>query len=487
MNIGENPAGYDRLPEILLEELNDIGVFLMDRDCRITSWSPGIESILGYSEKDFIGRDAREIFTPEDRELHEDDAEFERARKEGRSPDMRWHLKKNGSRIFIDGIMMAVSAVDGTHIGYTKIIRDTRPNRLSAGMLQAILERTPDVIYMNDRVGRFTFVNSEAARLFGRDIEEIIGHSPDEFLPPHISGPLRKNDESIIEQNSANVLEERLFTKEHGERTFLSGKAPWSDGNGNVIGIVSISQDISDRKAAEEERERLVQQLRRSNENLAEFSHVVSHDLQAPLRAINGYAQLLAKRYRGKLDSTADEFISFILQGAGSMDELIKSLLQYAEAGDENLTRTAVRLDAVLDGVQSNLQTLIRDSSAELAYGFLPTVVGDPVQLLQLFQNLIGNAIKYARAGVAPRIEISAEKSGPAEYRFAIKDNGMGIEEKDFERVFAPLKRLHGHEIPGSGIGLAICKKIVERHGGQIWLTSQVGKGSTFYFTLAKE
>ncbi len=131
MNTGECPANYERLPEILLEELNDIGVFLVDRDRRITSWSPGIESILGYSEKDFIGRDASVIFTPEDRELHADDAEFERARMEGRSPDMRWHLKKNGRRIFIDGIMRAVSAADGTHIGYTKIMRDTRPNHLS--------------------------------------------------------------------------------------------------------------------------------------------------------------------------------------------------------------------------------------------------------------------------------------------------------------------------------------------------------------------
>ncbi len=484
MNTSDSPATYDRLPEILFEELNDVAIFQMDTDGRITSWSPGVESVLGYSEKDFIGLNAHELFTPEDRLLHADEEEFERARITGRSPDMRWHLRKDGSRIFVDGVIRAFSSSDGTHVGFAKVMRDIRPHRIEDSMLRAILEQTPDVIYLKDRSGRFTFANSEAARLFGRNIQEVVGHLQDDFFSPHISGPLRENDNTVIEQNSPIIIEERLLSKEHGERTFLSGKAPWYDGEGNVIGVVSISQDISDRKRAEEERELLVQQLRRSNESLAEFSHVVSHDLQAPLRAINSYTQLLAQRYRGNLDSTADEFISFILQGANHMDVLIKSLLRYAETGDEKFTKTAVRLDAVLDGVQSNLQLPIEESSAKLFYKLLPTVVGDPVQLLQLFQNLIGNAIKYARPGVAPRIEISADRNGPAGFRISVKDNGLGIEEKHFEHVFAPLKRLHGHEIPGSGIGLAICKKIVERHGGRIWLTSQVGKGSTFYFTI---
>jgi light-regulated signal transduction histidine kinase (bacteriophytochrome) len=214
------------------------------------------------------------------------------------------------------------------------------------------------------------------------------------------------------------------------------------------------------------------------------FSYVVSHDLQAPLRMVNSYAQLLNQRYKGRLDETAEQFINVILNGAAGMEQLIRSLLQYAQVGEAPLQRTAVRIEAIVDGARSNLQPVLDQTAAEVAHGVLPTLTGDPVQLLQLFQNIVGNAIKYARPGVTPRIHISAEQSDEGVFRFAISDNGAGIDAKNYDRIFAPLKRLHGQEIPGNGIGLAICKKIVERHGGQIWVESQVGKGSTFFFTL---
>jgi light-regulated signal transduction histidine kinase (bacteriophytochrome) len=165
------------------------------------------------------------------------------------------------------------------------------------------------------------------------------------------------------------------------------------------------------------------------------------------------------------------------------MEQLIKALLGYAQAGEQSLTRSAVAADAVMVEVCSSLKPLIDESRAEVTCGTLPVVTADPVQLLQLFQNLIGNSIKYSRPGIPPRIYVTAEaiESG---HRFAIQDNGIGIDPRHFERVFSPLTRLHGEEIPGTGLGLAVCKKIVERNGGQIWLTSEPGKGSTFYFSL---
>jgi light-regulated signal transduction histidine kinase (bacteriophytochrome) len=205
--------------------------------------------------------------------------------------------------------------------------------------------------------------------------------------------------------------------------------------------------------------------------------------LQAPLRAIRSYADLLALRYEQKGDHTAHEFISVIQKGAADMNELIQALLRYAQAGEDGMTKTTVRTEAVLDGALSHLQPLIDEKTAEVASGPLPAVTGDPVQLLQLFQNLIGNALKYSRPGVPPRIHVSAEKKTDG-YTFAIRDNGQGIDLKNFERIFAPLKRLHGQEISGTGMGLAICKKIVLLHGGKIWLESEPDEGSTFYFTL---
>lgn len=483
MNDLDHPPNRAQTHDFLLEELKDVGVFSIDLNRRITSWSPGVERILGYAEEDFIGLDVSTIFTAEDRERSLDDQEFEGARLNGRAPDMRWHVKKDGSRIFVDGVLRGVFDQSGTHVGYSKVIRDIKPSGIGDNMLSAILERTPDAIFLKDRAGRFTFVNAVMAQLLGHPAEEILGSNLEEFFPPHLAGPIRENDRALMETGSPQVIEERMLTKEHGERTYLTGKAPWSDSDGKVIGVVGIAQDFHSRKNAEEERECLLRELRRSNEDLAQFSYVVSHDLQAPLRMVQSYTQLLARRYQGQLDETADNFISIITKGAVGMEQLIQGLLRYAQAGEEVLTKAPVSVDAILDGALSNLKVLVEESSAELTREPMPVIFGDPVQLLQLFQNLLGNAMKYARADVPPRIDVNARKED-GEYRFAFTDNGLGIDTNNFERIFAPLKRLHGQEIPGTGIGLAVCQKIVERHGGRIWVTSVLGKGSTFHFTL---
>ena len=484
MNPTERPVYLEVLPRFLLEELKDVGLFFIDKDRRITSWSPGVEHILGYSEADFIGLDASVLFTPEDRTAKRDDAEFDRARLEGRAPDMRWHMKKDGSRTFVEGVMRSISDAAGVHIGFCKILRDISPNRTQDSMLRAILDRTPDVIYLQDGEGRYAFANSEAARLFGRSIDDVVGHAPEEFLPPAIAAPLRLNTIRVMKENNASIVEERMLTKETGERTFLTGKAPWCDVEGKVIGVVSIAQDISVRKDAEEERERLIRELGRSNEDLAQFAHVVSHDLQAPLRMIQSYTDLLVRRLQGKIDETAAQFISVIVQGSKRMEELIQALLHYAQVGEDVLTMSDVRMDAVLEAVQSNLQPLLDEKVVKLTYAALPVVKGDAIQLLQLFQNLVSNAVKYARPNVPPRIKIAAENMGDTQHRFSVSDNGQGIDPKYFELIFAPLKRLHGQEIPGTGIGLSVCRKIVERHGGKMWLTSEAGRGTVFYFTL---
>ncbi len=483
MNKKDLPSSDGRLAELLLEELKDVAIFLMNMDRRVTSWSPGVERILGYGEADFIGLDAANLFTTEDRERRMDDAEFEKADLTGRAPDMRWHVRKNASRVFVNGVLRAFMDDNGTQVGYSKVIRHITPNHISDGMLQAILDRTPDVIYANDGDGRYTFANSEMARLVGCGIDQVIGRMPEDFFPPHISAPLREMHNCVMQENKARIVEELFLSKDHGERTFLIGNASCHDSDGKTMGVVSIAQDISARKNAEQEREHLISELRRSNNDLAQFSYVVSHDLQAPLRMIRSYTELLARRYKGKLDDTADQFIGVILSGTGSMDELIKALLRYAQTGEEALTKSAVGIEAVLDGVRSNLEPVINESLVELTHKPLPVVLGDPVQILQLFQNLISNAVKYSRKGVTPQIHISAEKTAE-QWRFEVTDNGIGIDANNLERIFAPLKRLHGQEIPGTGIGLAVCKRIVERHGGRIWVTSELGKGSTFFFTL---
>lgn len=233
------------------------------------------------------------------------------------------------------------------------------------------------------------------------------------------------------------------------------------------------------------ERERLMRELKRSNDELAQFAHVVSHDLQAPIRMVKTFSELLARRYKGQLDTTADQFIGTIQDGADTMAALVRTLLNYASVGQDAMVLTEVGLASVVDAVVTTLKPTIEEFRAEVSYGDLPTVEGDRVLLQQLVQNLVGNALKYRDPKVITRVCISAEQAG-AEWIVSVKDNGLGIDPQHHARIFLPLKRLHGGEIPGTGMGLAVCRKIVERHGGRIWVESELGSGATFYFTLPR-
>ncbi len=231
------------------------------------------------------------------------------------------------------------------------------------------------------------------------------------------------------------------------------------------------------------ERERLVRELARSNEDLAQFAHVVSHDLQAPIRMVTCFSEMLAERYKEQLDTTAQEFIGTIQEGASTMEKLIRTLLNYATVGQAPLAPAKVGLGAVADAVVTTLGPTISELRAEVSYDDLPTVSGDPILLQQLVQNLVGNALKYRDPSVTPRVWISARKKGQ-EWLVSVKDNGRGVASEHHDSIFQPFTRLHGAEIFGTGIGLAVCRKIVKRHGGRIWIESAPGEGATFYFTL---
>jgi signal transduction histidine kinase len=231
------------------------------------------------------------------------------------------------------------------------------------------------------------------------------------------------------------------------------------------------------------ERTRLVEELERSNSELAQFAHIVSHDLQAPIRMVKIFTELLGKTLGEQLDSKTAKYLSTIQEGASTMETLVRSLLNYATVGQEPLSPSNVELRSVVTAVVETLAPNIQELQAKVTCGSLPLVYGDSIQLRQLMQNLIGNALKYSKPGAPPRINISALEFGHR-WKVSVSDNGPGIPAEFHDKVFLPLKRLHGNNIAGTGMGLAVCRKIVERHGGEIWVDSAPGNGATFSFTL---
>jgi signal transduction histidine kinase len=245
--------------------------------------------------------------------------------------------------------------------------------------------------------------------------------------------------------------------------------------------IGRLTETFNQTAAALEQR---TKEWERSNRELEQFAYVASHDLQEPLRMVSSYAQLLQKRYKGQLDERADTYIHYAVDGANRMQALIQDLLQYSRAGSRQAPLVAVDAGAVVADALRNLEVAIRESGARVQVGALPKVAADRGQLLQVFQNLIGNALKFRRDGVQHLVEVSATKDGEM-WRFCVADNGIGIQAEYFERIFVIFQRLHAREeFAGSGIGLAICQRIIERHGGRIWLESEPDQGTRFYFTL---
>ena len=249
--------------------------------------------------------------------------------------------------------------------------------------------------------------------------------------------------------------------------------------------VKDLQIEVGIRKRAEEGLARKTAELQRSNAELEQFAYVASHDLQEPLRMVASYTQLLAKRYKDKFDSDALEFIGFAVDGVNRMQSLIRDLLEYSRVGTRGKELARTDCGGVLDNTLKNLQATMEESHATVIVDPLPVIMADDVQIGRLFQNLIGNAIKY-RDSKPPEVHVGCTEEGD-QWLFWVRDNGIGIDPQYAERIFIIFQRLHRKtEYPGTGIGLAICKKIVERHGGKIWVESELGKGATFYFTLPR-
>jgi len=356
------------------------------------------------------------------------------------------------------------------------------------GRYHGLLEAAPDAMVVVDQDAEIVLLNLQAEKQFGYRRDELLGQKitniiPEGFAERLIADGTRTAAEALAQQigTGIDLIGRRKDASEFPIEIMLS---PLESADG--ILVTAAIRNISRRRAADAALLATIEELNRSNEDLVQFANIASHDLQEPLRMVASYTQLLSRRYKGKLDADADEFIAFAVDGATRMQRLIQDLLAYSLIGTQGITLADTSSEAALQKALKNLRGAIDDSGAQITHDPLPVVHADEVQLVQLFQNLVGNGIKYHNGGI-PKVDISAASNNEHKWVFSVRDNGIGIEPQYFEKIFGLFQRLHKREeFAGTGIGLAMCKKIVERHGGDITVESHPGAGSTFRFDLAE-
>ncbi len=469
-----------------VESSND-AIITESVDGIITSWNKGAEIIYGYLAEEVLGKNFS-ILEPDN--LKGEIKQFSEKIKMGEKIEHyeTSRLKKGGTIINVSVSLSPVFDTSGKLVALSAIVRDITESikakealRLSNIYNRSLIEASLDPLVIVGRDGKITDVNTSTEFVTGYSRDELIGTDFTDYFTE--SEKAKKVYQEVFNEGFVSDYALEIQHKNGRITSILFNASVYKDEYGEVIGVVAAARDITELKKAEEILKLKLEELALSNAELEQFAYVASHDLQEPLRMVVSYLQLLQRRYQGKLDEKADKFIYFAVDGASRMQSLINDLLEFSRVTTRAREPEPKDCEFILNQVLSDLELFIKENKATVSHDPLPEVMADYTQLVQLFQNLIVNGIKF-HGKEAPKIHISAEKIA-SEWVFSVRDNGIGIDPQYSEKIFEVFKRLHKkEEYPGTGIGLAICKKIIERHGGHIWVESELGKGSTFCFTL---
>jgi PAS domain S-box-containing protein len=461
-------------------------LWITEPDARCSFVSQDWFDYTGQTEKDALGFGWLEAVHPEDRDHAQRALREASSRGEGFSlefrvrqadGEFRWALTCGRPRFNAHGGFAG-------YVGSVIDIHERKHAALTSSLLSAIVESSDDAIISKDLNGVITSWNRSAERLFGYTAGEAIGQSIAMLIPaerlgeePEILARLRRG-ERVEHFQTIRVR------KDSSRMNISLTVSPVKDADGRIVGASKVARDITELVRQEEALQAANAALERANADLQQFADSASHDLQEPLRMVATYSQLLQQRFGGQLGETGARYIGYTVEGATRMESLLGALRMYTQLSMSGREPTEdVDAGAVLERALASLEVAINESGASITRGALPHIRMYEFQLEQLFQNLIGNAIRY-RGDEAPRVSIAAVRQGDV-WRFSVQDNGIGIEPQFQEQIFGIFKRLHNRtEYPGTGMGLAICQRIVERPGGRIWVESQPGKGSTFYFTV---
>jgi PAS domain S-box-containing protein len=496
-----------------VRENSPIGIIFYDRDGNIIQSNGYIERKLGASKQELVGKKYNapivKYYKLDGSEIPEDDQVFVTVKKTGGrifEREQILELERRG-RIIISVNAAPIYDSKGLFEGVVEILSDItykynaeKELRQERNLLNRIMETSPIGIVLLEPDGKFSFANRNGEEIFKlsrREMGELIFNNPEfriydcqgEKVPSGAATFVRTMENG--EQMADNCL---MFKWNSGEIKYFSvNTAPLFDENEKIENVIVIFQDITDRKLNDIDLERLnkeleqrAEQLMESNQILENFAAIASHDLRAPLTIIRGYSIFLKKQYGDKFGDKANDYIDYIAEETERMQTLINGLLKISQVNAEGKPFKEFDTHNVLRRVLSNLKDMIEENQAKIHHEELPRIHGDEVQISQVFQNLLTNAIKFRKEDTPPDIYINVEEKKD-EYVFSFRDNGIGIEKKDEESIFDVFKRLRDAEKEGVGLGLAITRKIIIRHGGKIWVESEPGKGSTFYFTIPRE
>jgi PAS domain S-box-containing protein len=473
----------------LIDSVSD-AIYSTDAELKIRSWNRAAELMYGWKAEEVIGGDVRELLHGEFREGSREQALSELFAKGAWRGEIL-HSKKDGTRIPVLTSRSVLKSPAGEVTGIVATARDITERiqaeealRETRDYLENLLDYANAPIIVWNPQFQITRFNHAFEHLTGLEAGQVLGRKLDILFPADSREESLAHIRDAIAGQRWEAVEIPILHRDGSVRIVLWNSATlYAPDGGQAVATIAQGQDITERIQAERELRLRTDELARSNAELEQFAYVASHDLQEPLRMVSSYVQLLADRYRGKLDQDADEFIHFAHDGAMRMQRLIQDLLTYSRVGTHGAVLEELEAEASLAQARENLKLTIEEKAVALTHDPLPVVLADRVMLTQVFQNLIDNAAKFSREE-PPRIHVSCRRDGE-EWVFSVRDNGIGIAPEYYERIFVIFQKLHPKgKYPGTGIGLALCRRAVEKMGGRIWVESKMEEGSTFQFAL---
>ena len=471
---------------LLVEGVQDFAIFMLDGAGRVSTWNTGAERIKGYRAEEIVGQHFSRFYPPEAIAEGKPARLLAIAARDGRVEDEGWRVRKDGSRFWADVIITALRDSEGAVIGFAKVTRDLTQRkeaqdalRRSEQTFQLLVESVQEyAIFMLDPDGRIASWNTGAERIKGYRANEIIGEHFSIFYPPEDVAQGKPRWELESAEREGRHEDEGWRVRKDGTRFWANAViSPMRDSRGGLIGYAKVTRDMTQRRRSE-------QALAQSNQELERFSYSVSHDLRAPLRAIDGFAQALWDDHADKLGDEGKRLLAVIRDSAKLGGQLIDGLLNFSRVGRQALARAPIDLTALARSVVAEVQQAEGSVAVEVVLAPLPPASGDAALLRQVFINLIGNAFKFSADRAHPKVEIGAEQNG-SEVAYYVKDNGVGFDMQYANKLFGVFQRLHRpDEFEGTGVGLALAQRIIQRHGGRIWAEGKVDEGATFRFTL---